>query len=154
MERAIAEVARFREGDGSERVGPIRADLRDVMMEKCGVFRTETQLTECLNELKDLQGRFASAGIDDRGTTFNTDLLDAIELGHMLEYAELIVVGALARQESRGGHARHDYPTRDDDNWFKHTLVYRDEDAPRLEYSEVNTAPVYRDPYPLEERKY
>jgi len=155
MERAVAEVARFREGaDGSERVGAIRSDLRDLMTEKCGVFRTDAQLNECLSGVKELQGRYGSAAIDDRGTTFNTDLLDAIELGHMLEYSELIVVGALAREESRGGHARHDFPTRDDEKWFKHTLAYRDEDAPRLEYSEVNMAPAYRDPYPIEERKY
>ena len=107
-----------------------------------------------LSGVKDLQERFTRAAIDDHTTTFNTDLLDALELGHMLEYSELIVVGALTRQESRGGHARVDFPSRDDERWFKHTLAYRDEDGPRLEYSEVNMQPQYRDPYPPEERKY
>ena len=72
----------------------------------------------------------------------------------MLEYAEVIVVGALARQESRGGHSRKDFPTRDDQRWHKHTLAYRTDDAPRLEYAEVNMQPKHRDPFPLEERKY
>ncbi|MCZ6545392.1 MAG: FAD-binding protein [Chloroflexi bacterium] len=154
MVDAVAEVDRFMTGHGDQKVGAIRADLRDLMMEKCGVFRSQALLDEALGGVKDLQERFTRAAIDDHTTTFNTDLLDALELGHMLEYSELIVVGALTRQESRGGHARVDFPTRDDEHWFKHTLAYRDEDGPRLEYSEVNMQPQYRDPYPPEERKY
>ena len=127
------------------------------MMDKCGVFRDDAQLRECLAEVKAYQDRFQRVSIDDHGSTFNTDLLDAIELGHMLEYSEVIVSGALARQESRGGHARRDFPTRDDDNWFRHTLAYRPqagEDGPRLEYSDVNMTPRYREPFPLQERTY
>ena len=154
MVDAVAEVDRFMTGHGDQKVGAIRADLRDLMMEKCGVFRSQALLDEALSGVKDLQERFTRAAIDDHTTTFNTDLLDALELGHMLEYSELIVVGALTRQESRGGHARVDFPSRDDERWFKHTLAYRDEDGPRLEYSEVNMQPQYRDPYPPEERKY
>jgi succinate dehydrogenase / fumarate reductase flavoprotein subunit len=123
-------------------------------MVKCGVFRSEDELGEAMKGVKDLQERYARAAIDDHTTTFNTDLLDAIELGHMLEYSELIVAGAQARRESRGGHARTDFPNRDDERWFKHTLAYQGEDAPRLEYSDVNMQPQYRDPYPPEERKY
>ncbi len=154
MADAVAEVDRFMTGHGDQKVGAIRADLRDLMMEKCGVFRSQALLDEALSGVKDLQERFTRAAIDDHTTTFNTDLLDALELGHILEYSELIVVGALTRQESRGGHARVDFPSRDDERWFKHTLAYRDEDGPRLEYSEVNMQPQYRDPYPPEERKY
>ncbi len=154
MVDAVAEVDRFMTGHGDQKVGAIRADLRDLMMEKCGVFRSQALLDEALSGVKDLQERFTRAAIDDHTTTFNTDLLDALELGHMLEYSEIIVVGALTRQESRGGHARVDFPSRDDERWFKHTLAYRDEDGPRLEYSEVNMQPQYRDPYPPEERKY
>jgi succinate dehydrogenase / fumarate reductase flavoprotein subunit len=153
-ETARAEVDRFMSADGNEKVGAIRSQLRDLMTEKCGVFRTGGQLTEARNELKDLQGRFGKISIDDHTQTFNTDLLDAIELGHMLEFSEVIVTGALARQESRGGHARKDHATRDDENWYKHTIAYKDEDGPRLAYSEVNMQPEYRDPYPPEERKY
>ena len=154
MQPAIAEVARFIQGDGTENVGAIRADLRDVMMDKCGVFREAGQLEQCLSDVKDLQARFAAARIDDRNSTFNTDLLDAIEVGHMLEYSEVIVAGAINRTESRGGHARRDFPARDDEQWFKHTLAYQTGDGPRLTYSDVNMAPRHREAYPPEERKY
>ena len=154
MARAVGEVDALMRADGPEKIGQIRAELRDTMMDKCGVFRTDEQLHEALAEVKGYQERYARASIDDHGQTFNTDLLDAVELGHMLEYAEVIVTGAIARQESRGGHARRDFPERDDENWFKHTLAYREEDGPRLEYSSVNMEPQHREPFPLQERTY
>ena len=154
MQRATGEVDKLLRADGPEKIGKIRAELRDTMMDKCGVFRTEEQLGEALSEVKAYQERYTRSSIDDHGKTFNTDLLDAVELGHMLEYAEVIVRGAIARQESRGGHARRDFPTRDDDNWFKHTLAYREADGPRLEYCAVNMAPQFREAFPLEERTY
>ena len=154
MQRATGEVDKLLRADGPEKIGKIRAELRDTMMDKCGVFRTEEQLGEALAEVKAYQERYTRSSIDDHGQTFNTDLLDAVELGHMLEYAEVIVRGAIARQESRGGHARRDFPTRDDDNWFKHTLAYREADGPRLEYCAVNMAPQFREAFPLEERTY
>ena len=157
MANAVGEVDHFLSATGSEKVGEIRAELRDTMMDKCGVFRDDAELRECLSEVKDYQERFKSVSIDDHGSTFNTDLLDAIELGHMLEYSEVIVTGALAREESRGGHARRDFPSRDDENWHRHTLAYRPqegEDGPRLEYCEVNMEPKFREPFPLQERTY
>ena len=154
MQRAIGEVDKLLRADGPEKIGKIRAELRDTMMDKCGVFRTEEQLGEALSEVKAYQERYTRSSIDDHGQTFNTDLLDAVELGHMLEYAEVIVRGAIARQESRGGHARRDFPDRDDDNWFKHTLAYREADGPRLEYCAVNMAPQFREAFPLQERTY
>jgi len=154
MARAIGEVEKLLRADGPEKIGQIRAELRDTMMDKCGVFRTEAQLGEALAEVKAYQERYERASIDDHGQTFNTDLLDAVELGHMLEYAEVIIRGAIARQESRGGHARRDFPERDDERWFKHTLAYREADGPRLEYCAVNMAPQYREAFPLQERTY
>ena len=154
MQRAVAEVQGLLSSSGHERSGPIRTALRNTMMDKCGVFRTEAVLQEALDEVKALQERYKDVAIDDHGAQFNTDLLDAIELGHMLEYSEVIVVGALARQESRGGHSRKDFPKRDDDRWHKHTLAYRSDDGPRLTHSEVNMTPQHREPYPLEERTY
>ena len=154
MSRAIGEVDRLLRADGPEKIGEIRAELRDTMMDKCGVFRTEEQLGEALAEVKGYQERYERASIDDHGQTFNTDLLDAVELGHMLEYAEVIIRGAIARQESRGGHARRDFPKRDDEHWFKHTLAYREPDGPRLEYCAVNMAPQYREAFPLQDRTY
>lgn len=157
MANAIGEVDRFLSADGSEKVGEIRAELRDTMMDKCGVFRDDAELHECLAEVKEYQERFKKVSIDDHGSTFNTDLLDAIELGHMLEYSEVITTGAIARQESRGGHARRDFPDRNDEKWHRHTLAYRPqdgEDGPRLEYCEVNMTPKFREPFPLQERTY
>ena len=154
MSRAIGEVDKHLRADGPEKIGAIRAELRDTMMDKCGVFRTDEQLHEALADVKSYQERYERSSIDDHGQTFNTDLLDAVELGHMLEYAEVIVSGAIARQESRGGHARRDFPERDDDNWFKHTLAYREEDGPRLEYCAVNMEPQHREAFPLQERTY
>ncbi|MDE2892011.1 MAG: FAD-binding protein [Chloroflexota bacterium] len=157
MANAIGEVDRFLTASGTEKVGQIRAELRDTMMDKCGVFRDDAELRECLSEVKDYQERFKNVSIDDHGSTFNTDLLDAIELGHMLEYSEVITTGAIARQESRGGHARRDFPDRDDENWHRHTLAYRPqdgEDGPRLEYCSVNMEPRFREPFPLQERTY
>ena len=157
MANAIGEVDRVLTASGDQKVGEIRAELRDTMMDKCGVFRDDAELRECLSEIKDYQERFKNASIDDHGSTFNTDLLDAIELGHMLEYSEVITTGAIARQESRGGHARRDFPDRDDENWHRHTLAYRPQDGddgPRLEYCEVNMEPKFREPFPLQERTY
>ena len=157
MANAVGEVDKFLRAEGSEKVGEIRAELRDTMMDKCGVFRDDAELRDCLSEVKDYQARFRNVSIDDHGSTFNTDLLDAIELGHMLEYSEVIVTGAIARQESRGGHARRDFPNRDDENWHRHTLAYRPQngdDGPRLEYCEVNMEPKFREPFPLQERTY
>ena len=154
MQRAVGEVQHFLTATGGENVNAIRQDLRDTLMDKCGVFRTDAVLTECLTDVKGLQQRFKDVAIDDKSKQFNTDLLDAIELGHMLEFSEVIVAGALARQESRGGHARKDFPTRNDERWHKHTIAYRTDDGPRFEYTAVNMQPKHRDPYPLEERKY
>ena len=157
MANAVGEVDKFLRAEGSQKVGKIRAELRDTMMDKCGVFRDDAELRECLSEVKEYQERFKHIAIDDHGSTFNTDLLDAIELGHMLEYSEVIVTGAIARQESRGGHARRDFDSRDDENWFKHTLAYRPqdgEDGPTLTYCDVNMEPKFREPFPLQERTY
>ena len=83
LQRAIAEVDRLLKGDGPERAGAIRQELREVMMIDCGVFRTEPQLKNCLSTLKSLQERYQRISIDDKGWQFNTDLVEAIELGHM-----------------------------------------------------------------------
>jgi succinate dehydrogenase / fumarate reductase flavoprotein subunit len=102
-----------------------------------------------LENIAKLRERYRNLKIDDRGKRFNTDLISALELGHLLEFAEVIVTGALARQECRGSHYRVDYPKRDDENWLKHTLAYRTEDGPRLEYKPVSITK-----FQPEERKY
>jgi succinate dehydrogenase / fumarate reductase flavoprotein subunit len=112
-------------GADGERPAAIRTKLQQVMFEKCGVYRTEGLLTEARDEVASLRERSRTLRVDDRGCRYNTDLTDALELGFLLDTAEATVASALARQESRGGHAREDYPERDDTGWLKHTFVTR-----------------------------
>ncbi|MBM3215944.1 FAD-dependent oxidoreductase [Candidatus Poribacteria bacterium] len=149
-QEAVEYVERRRAMDGPERLADIRTELKDVMMRKCGVFRTEKDLESLVGELAELRARYERAAIEDRSKRFNTELLEAIEMDHLLETSSIIVGGALARQESRGGHARKDFPKRDDVNWLKHTLAYRTEDGtPELRFK-----PVKITKYEPQERKY
>ena len=109
-----------------ERPAVIRAELQEVMFSKCGVYRTRELLTECRDAVAALRGRAERLLVEDKGCRYNTDLADALELHYLLDCAEATVVSALARQESRGGHAREDFPDRDDVEWLKHTLAFRD----------------------------
>ena len=122
---------------GSERAGAIRAELQAVMMDHVGVFRVEGQIRAALDKVGELKERYRQVGIDDKGKRFNTDLLEAIELGGLLDLAEVTAAGALARTESRGAHSREDYPQRDDANWLKHTLAYRTEKGIEFRYKPV-----------------
>jgi succinate dehydrogenase / fumarate reductase flavoprotein subunit len=121
-----AELARIRNSSGKSRPGELRAIMQKTMMADVGVFRNETDMNSALNTIRDLRDRFQhDLTIDDRGQKFNTDLLEAWELGSMLDLAELTTISAINRTESRGGHSREDYPNRDDANWLVHTLVKR-----------------------------
>lgn len=119
---------------GTEKVAPIRDELRHVMNDKVWIYRRGDQLELALKEVKVLKERFRNVALDDKGKEFNTALLNVLQLDFMLELAEITVAGALARTESRGAHSRTDYPKRDDQNWLKHTLAYCTKDGPRLEY--------------------
>ena len=124
--------------NGTEHTASLRQELQDTMFENCGVFRTEESLKKQKKILKELKERFKNIRIDDKSKTFNTDLQEAIELGHMLDYSSFIVEGAIARKESRGAHYREDYPQRDDEHFLKHTFAYMDEKGDiRLEYGDV-----------------
>ena len=117
------ELERIRNSDGGTRPAAIRVRMQELMMEKVGVFREEPSLKEALEEIKSLKDKYyTDMVIDDRGMTFNTDLLEAWELGCLLDLAQLTTAAALARTESRGGHSREDYQERDDKNWLKHSL--------------------------------
>ena len=120
-----------------ERPAHIRADLQAAMMELAGVFRTRDGLSSMADQLRTLQERYARVRVEDTGRIFNTDLLEARELGYLLDCAEATVHSALARTESRGGHFREDHPERDDANWLRHSLAYRAEGGPRLAYKPV-----------------
>ncbi len=109
-----------------ERPAVIRSELQEVMFTKCGVYRTEELLTDALTTVRALRDRAQHLLVEDKGCRYNTDLGEALELGYLIDCAEATVVSALARKESRGGHAREDFPERDDADWLKHTLAYRD----------------------------
>lgn len=135
---------------GTESINVIRNELKEIMMSNCGVFRNKDGLEVCLKKVKELQGRFKKAKVTDRGKTFNSELIEAVELQHMLEYSEIIVVSAIAREESRGSHARTDFPKRDDAKWLKHTLSYKRKDGG----IELKYKPVTITKHQPEERKY
>ena len=125
------------EMDGSESVADIKNDLQTVMTEKCGIFRDSRKLAEAVKETRILRERFNNIGISDRGMIFNTEMMEALELRNLLDFSEVIAASALAREESRGAHYRTDHPERDDVGWLKHTLAYRSETGPLLEYKPV-----------------
>src|SRR3954468_791530 len=148
---------RLRDGSGSERVADIRADLQETMDVNASVYRTEATLKQAEVDIARLKERYQDVGVTDRGKRYNTDLLEAVELGFLLDLAEVLVVSAKARNESRGGHFREDFPTRDDVNFMRHTMAYRSgpmgaalpEAEIRLDYK-----PVVMTRYEPMERKY
>ncbi|MEU3628653.1 succinate dehydrogenase flavoprotein subunit [Amycolatopsis coloradensis] len=110
---------------GDERVADIRTELQKTMDSHASVYRTEDTLKQALTDVQALKERYERITVSDKGKRYNTDVLEAVELGFLLELAEVLVVGALARKESRGGHAREDYPNRDDTNFMRHTMAYK-----------------------------
>ncbi|HEY7281438.1 MAG TPA: succinate dehydrogenase flavoprotein subunit [Actinomycetota bacterium] len=140
----------IRHGPGLEHAADIRADLQKHMFDLCGVVRNEERLTQMQGILRQLRDRYELIGLQDRGQRFNTELMEAVELGFLLDIAEPVVNAALARDESRGAHYREDHPLRDDDHWMKHSLSYRQEDGSiKLEFKDVKLGP-----YVPMERKY
>ena len=131
-EKAAARIAELMNGKGTESAGPIMAQMQEIMMEKASVFRTAAGLGEALEQIRELKQRYQGIRLKDKGSCFNRDLLDSLELGHMLDLAEVIVAGALYRKESRGAHFREDYPVRDDVQFLVHTLVRFTGAAPQI----------------------
>jgi succinate dehydrogenase / fumarate reductase flavoprotein subunit len=135
---------------GSERVAAIRRELQHTMDRNAQVYRTEESLEQAAADIAALKLRYRRVAITDKGERFNSDLLEAIELGFLLDLAEILVVSARARTESRGGHFREDFPNRDDDTFMRHTMAYLDPDGTvRLEY-----LPVVQTRYQPTDRKY
>ena len=123
---------------GDERIGTIREEMQHDMDAGAGVFRTREGLEKLTRQLGSLRDRFERIKIEDSSRTFNTELMAALELDFMLEVSETIAHSALAREESRGAHARRDFPERNDGKWLKHTIAFRGDGAlPRLEYRDV-----------------
>lgn len=124
--------------NGTEKVALLRNELQQSMTDNAGVFRTEETLIKQVAIMKELQARYKNIRIEDKSKIFNTELQEAIEFGHMLDYSLFIVESALARKESRGAHFREDFTARDDENFLKHTMAYMDKDGKiKLDYMDV-----------------
>ena len=137
-QRMIDEMNWVLTNNGQESVSALRNELQESMTDNAGVFRTAETLKRQMEILSDLRERYKNIRIADKSKIFNTELQEAIELGHMLDYSAFIVASALARQESRGAHYREDFPTRDDDKFLKHTMAYMDENGNiSLDYMDV-----------------
>ncbi len=148
-EAAIEEIENLISASGTENVSEIRKELQEKMMVDCGIFRDREKLQRMADKLDELKDRFAKIKVDDRSQKFNFDLMEALELGHMLEFADTIVAGALNREESRGAHSRTDFPKRDDGNWLKHTLAWKRDGKIDFDYK-----PVVITRFQPKERKY
>ena len=150
-------IERARSADGSERLATLRKELQEEMDRNAQVFRTDDSLRSVAKTIHTLRERYKKIGIHDRGKRFNTDLLEAIELGFLLDIAEVVVASALERKESRGGHMRDDYPDRNDEKYLVHTMAYLTGDATSANVEDhiaIDWKPVVITNYPPMERKY
>jgi len=138
------------DGTGGDSVAEIRGELQQQMMDLAGVVRREDGLLKMQEILGNLRDRYGRVVVQDKGRVYNTDLMEAVELGYLLDCADTLVAAAVARDESRGAHYREDHPLRDDDHWLRHSLASREpEGGVRLEYKDVKLGP-----YVPMERKY
>lgn len=153
-ELVVDQVERLRTSTGTERVATLRKELQETMDANVMVFRTEQTIKTAVEKIAELRERYKNVSIQDKGKRFNTDLLEAIELGNLLDLAEVMAVSALARKESRGGHYREDYPNRDDVNFMRHTMAYREVGDDGTESIRLDYKPVVQTRYQPMERKY
>ena len=137
LEKETASVRAMSARSDGEEPQHLRTEMQDTMDRLVGIFRTPGELGEALVRIRSLKQRFKSVRVVDTSKVYNINLTDALETGNMLDLAEVIVAGALARTESRGAHTRVDYPARDDKNWMKHTIARAGPDGPTLSYSPV-----------------
>ena len=127
----------FRKEGGTERIFSLRQEMNETMETSVGIYRSEKSLKETCNKIKELKDRFSNIIMEDRSFNFNTELTSALELEFMLDVAEAITYSALERTESRGSHQRTDFPDRDDEKFLKHSLAYRNDTEPRMDYKDV-----------------
>lgn len=149
-EAAKARIAGMKERTGGARVADIKSAMQETMTKNMSVSREENGMRETLARVKELQQEYKTVSVEDKGEIYNIDLMEALELEHMLTIAEVMTQGAIDRQESRGAHYREDFTTRDDTNWLKHTMAFREgEDKLRWDYK-----PVLITRFQPQERKY
>ncbi|MFB7377893.1 succinate dehydrogenase flavoprotein subunit [Kitasatospora purpeofusca] len=144
----------LRESTGTESVAQIRKELQESMDANAMVYRTGATLKQAVEDIAALKERYKNVSIQDKGFRYNTDLLEAIELGNLLDLAEVLAVSALAREESRGGHYREDFPTRDDVKFMQHTMAYQEVAADGSTSIRLDYKPVVTTRYQPMERKY
>jgi succinate dehydrogenase / fumarate reductase flavoprotein subunit len=148
-EKAVQTAEDLLQVKGEEKAAVLRDELRAIMTDRCSVFRNKEGLKSLVDELAVLKERAKKVGIKDRGRRFNTELLETIELFHMLSLSEVIARSALQRAESRGAHSREDFPKRDDPNWLKHTFAFKSEKGMEFRHRAVAITR-----FQPEERKY
>ena len=159
-ENAISEVEKMlaiaRNSTGTEKVAVLRKELQDTMDKNAQVYRTEESLNEALDKIAELRTRYQNIQVQDRGKRFNTDLLEAIELGFLFDLSEVLVMTARERRESRGGHFREDYETRNDEQFMVHSMAYKLDKTPEKPGDDIRVdwKPVTVTNYPAMERKY
>lgn len=149
VKETVKLIEKMRKANGKEKIAVIRKELQDTMDKNAQVYRTEESLNEALDKIKELRKRYEKIHVQDRGVRFNTDLLEAIELGFLLDLAEVLAYTARERRESRGGHFREDYEDRNDEKFMVHSMAYLDGDQIRVDWK-----PVTITNYPPMERKY
>jgi succinate dehydrogenase / fumarate reductase, flavoprotein subunit len=149
VDEVLSLLANVRNSKGTEKVAVLRKELQDTMDKNAQVYRTEESLDEALAKIDELRERYQHISIQDLGQRFNTDLLEAVELGFLLDLAEVLAYTAKERRESRGGHFREDYETRDDEKFMVHSMAYKTGDTIKLGWK-----PVTITNYPPMERKY
>ena len=152
VDGALARVARWEQGGHGEPVEAVRRDLKRVMEQHCGVFRTEQVMHEGVQKLRAIRERLPGVRLRDQSLVFNTARVEALELENLVDIAMATMLSALARQESRGAHSRIDYPKRDDVNWLKHSLYFLKDDV--LDFKPVRTKPLSVESFPPKERVY
>ena len=151
-ERPLARLARLESQARGESVAEVGDAMRKTMQKHCGVFRFPGLLAEGVEQIKQIAERVANTGIRDKSKVFNTARIEALELDNLIEVAQATMIAAEARRESRGAHARDDFPQRDDVNWLKHSLYFRE--GHRLDYKPVRLKPLSVESFPLKARVY
>ncbi len=134
---AEAQFNALRNASGTENGFDLAIEMKKVMFDLVGIYRNEAGMKEAVAKVAELKERYKNVRVTDTGRIFNTDLLNMWELGNMLDIAEVVATSALNRQESRGGHSREDFPKRDDQNWLKHTLVWKQDGKLKIGYKPV-----------------